>query len=301
MLDHGVCGGGRGERERRHHRQRRCRTYVDREGAWNLSATGPVGSAAAFMAELDRVCDEIFAEARASGARESRDAYLFDALLRLGTRLGAGTPRSGPEGGGTMASDAQARPEVEWETEGGDSAGGGAGAGAGAGGSTRKAAKPPTHLALLRVDLAALVSGAVGGGEVCEIAGIGPVSVAHARSVLGDSVLKLVMTRGVDVVSATHLGRGPSAAQKIALLWSAGVCSVEGCNRTRLEVDHRVPWASVPETRLDNLDPFCGHHHKLKTFKGWALVKGSGRRRMVPPGHPDHPDKAPESNLFDTG
>ena len=36
------------------------------------------------------------------------------------------------------------------------------------------------------------------------------------------------ITRGRDVATVVHLGRGPNAAQKIALLWSQPLCSREG-------------------------------------------------------------------------
>jgi len=148
------------------------------------------------------------------------------------------------------------------------------------------------YLALLRVDVAALRRGGVDGEECCELTGIGPVPVAVARDLLGDAVLQLVITRGRDVASVVHLGRGPNAAQKIALLWSQPTCSREGCGQlwTHAEIDHRVPWADTHHTQLDGLDRLCRHDHRLKTNHGWALVTGTGPRRMVPPGHPDHPD-----------
>ena len=146
-------------------------------------------------------------------------------------------------------------------------------------------------LALLRVDYEALVRGAVEGEERCEIGGIGPVPVRVARELLNESVLKLVVTRGVDVANLTHLGRGPSAAQRIALLWASPTCAAEGCNAVRTEVDHRVEWAETHHTRLDELDPLCRHHHDRKTYDGWALVEGTGKRPMVPPGDPRHPGR----------
>ncbi len=94
------------------------------------------------------------------------------------------------------------------------------------------------------------------------------------------------------MASVTHLGRGPSAAQRIALLWRDPKCVVEGCNAVRTEVDHRIPWAQTHHTRLDELDNVCDHHHDLKTYEGWALVAGSGRRPMVPPDDPRHPGQA---------
>jgi hypothetical protein len=42
-------------------------------------------------------------------------------------------------------------------------------------------------------------------------------------------------------------------------------------------------------TELANLDPLCGHHHRLKTHDGWALIAGVGKRPMVPPDDPRHP------------
>jgi hypothetical protein len=149
------------------------------------------------------------------------------------------------------------------------------------------------YLGVLRLDLEALVRGITGPGETCEIAGLGPIPVSRARELLGESILKLVLTRGKDVVNVTHLGRGPSAAQKIALLWQQRTCSRQGCGRqARLQYDHRDEWRNVHRTDLDNLDPLCPADHHLKTNQGWALVNGTGTRPMVPPNHPDHPRNA---------
>lgn len=141
----------------------------------------------------------------------------------------------------------------------------------------------PKNTVIIRVDLASLVRGQTQGGEVCEVRGVGPISVAQARALLGDSVLKLVLTRGADVCNVTHLGRGTSAAQKIALLWSDTTCRVLGCDRQVVQHDHNLPWSKRQETMLDNIDPLCWSHHQLKTHQGWSLEPGSGRRRFVPP------------------
>jgi hypothetical protein len=152
-----------------------------------------------------------------------------------------------------------------------------------------RAAVNPRYLALLRVDVQALRRGGVQGQELCEIAGVGPVPVSIARGLLGEAIVKLVITRGVDVLNVTHLGRGPTAAQRAALLWTNPTCSVLGCNRARIENDHREPWAQTHWTRLDELDPLCVFHHDLKTRLGWALVAGKGKRGFVPPDDPRHP------------
>ena len=163
-----------------------------------------------------------------------------------------------------------------------------------AGGSSGGGRRREKYLALLRVDVEALRRGAVDGEECCELTGIGPVPVGVARGLLGDAVVHLVITRGRDVASVVHLGRGPSAAQRIALLWSQPTCSREGCDSlwTHAEVDHRVPWADSHRTELAGLDRLCRHDHRLKTNHGWALVDGTGTRPMVPPDHPDHPHNA---------
>jgi hypothetical protein len=89
---------------------------------------------------------------------------------------------------------------------------------------------------------------------------------------LGDAILKLVITNGIDVKNVTHLGRGPTVAQQVALWWESPTCRVLDCACTsRLQNDHRNDWTYVHETVFENLDPLCQHHHNLKTRYGWAL------------------------------
>jgi hypothetical protein len=149
----------------------------------------------------------------------------------------------------------------------------------------------PRFMGLIRADIEALRRGKVEGDEICEIAGLGPIPVTVARELLGDAVLKLVITKGVDVANVTHLGRSPTVAQQVALWWLAPECTRLGCTRTqRLENDHREDWAKTKHTRLDESDPLCGHDHDLKTHHGWALIDGNGKRPMVPPDDPRHPN-----------
>ncbi len=151
------------------------------------------------------------------------------------------------------------------------------------------------YLTLVRVDLEALQRGHIDGDdELCEITGLGPIPVATARELLGESILKLVITKGVDVLHVTHLGRGVNTAQQIALLWQQPVCTRLGCGRRhRMENDHRVEWAKIHCTELANIEPLCIGDHDLKTRHGWALIDGTGKRPMVPPDHPQHPKNRP--------
>ncbi len=102
--------------------------------------------------------------------------------------------------------------------------------------------------------------------------------------------MKLVITRGVDVVNVTHLGRRATEAMATALQWTNPRCSNIGCDHELfVEIDHRLGFANVGRTRLGELDGLCRGCHGLKSTQNWQLVRGSGRRRFVPPGHPDHP------------
>ncbi len=244
---------------RRIHRERRLGHGVGLDGGWRLQANGTVADGSVIAAELDRLTDEIFLDAGASGIRECRDAYAFDALTEMARR--SGSLRHG---------------------RGGDSA-------------KQGRLADPQHLALLRVDVEALWRGHVEGDELCEVAGLGPIPVNIAKALLGDAVLKLVITKGVDVLNVTSLTRGPTQAMRYARLWTSPFCRVEGCTRTRVEHDHRwgAEYKDTHHTRLDELDGLCHTHHDLRTREGWALVPGTGDRPIVGPDDPRHPANAP--------
>ena len=234
--------------------QRHARDYADGEGAWNLIVRGPVDVGAEFRRVHDPIVEEMFKAARAEGRREPRDAYAFDAFMELVHRA---------EGAGQVP----------------------------AGTATKT---PARFVGLIRADIEALRRGSVDGDEICEIAGLGPIPVRVAADLLGEATLKLVITKGVDVMNVTHLGRSVTAAQQVALWWCSPGCTVEGCTRHRwLENDHRRDWVETHHTRLDETDPLCSHHHDLKTYAGWALVSGKGKRPMVPPDDPRRPKCRP--------
>lgn len=239
---------------RRIHAERRLTRHTDGEGAWNLTARGTAEQGAIVNAVLDPIIDEIFQDNRRTGVRASRDTYAFDGLVEMARRAS-----------GTPGADAASSPSRRTN---------------------------PRFLGLLRIDVEALRRGQVEGDELCEISGVGPIPVRVARGLLEDSILKLVITRGTDVLNVTSLGRGPTAAMKVALAWTSPTCTVEGCSRTFSEVDHREDFARTRHTRLDELDRLCNGHHDLKTYEGWALVAGSGKRPMVPPDDPRHPGNA---------
>jgi len=145
---------------------------------------------------------------------------------------------------------------------------------------------------LVRVDLEALFRGYPAEGELCEIAGYGPVPVSVVKELLaqGDTFLAAIITKGQAVVGVAHLGRSHTAAQRTALQWLYPICAVEGCSALAREIDHRHDWVKTLTTRFEDSDPYCHHHHYLKTHQGWRLVEGSGKRVFVPPDDPRHPN-----------
>jgi Domain of unknown function (DUF222) len=157
--------------DRRIHTERRLRRWTDAEGAWNLSARGTADAGSRMNAVLNPIIDELFNVAWRGGRRESREAYAFDALIELAHRhLGRrGDDAATPAGGSESA------PGTVPATP----------ANAGVGDRAERTGNP-THLALLRVDLDALARGWVEGDELCEVAGIGPISIRTARDLLGN-------------------------------------------------------------------------------------------------------------------
>jgi hypothetical protein len=138
---------------------------------------------------------------------------------------------------------------------------------------------------LVRVDADALDRGRVVGGEVCEVAGYGPIPVPAARHLLADSALAVVLTRGTDVLRVANFSRAPSAIQTTVLQWRDPVCSVEGCtNAARLEADHIDLWSENGPTSLENLEYKCARHHDLKSTQGWTEAPGpAGQPRPLHP------------------
>ena len=144
---------------------------------------------------------------------------------------------------------------------------------------------------IVRIDHAALLRGWVAEGETCEIAGFGPIPVSVVREWMRDAFIAAVLTDGEDVKKVVHLGRRFTAKQKTALQWRDPECCVEGCTNTlRLEYDHDTGWANTYTTTVDDGDRLCHLDHKRKT-SGWylAAADANGKRRLIPPDHPDHP------------
>ncbi|HEY6531559.1 MAG TPA: HNH endonuclease signature motif containing protein, partial [Acidimicrobiales bacterium] len=160
---------------------------------------------------------------------------------------------------------------------------------------------------IVRADLAALDRGHTEPGELCEIAGQGPIPVADAWKIIdGGAFVAGIVTDGTDVSKVRHLGRRPTVLQRTVLEWeTAGTCAVEGCtNAVRTEIDHTEPWATTQVTQIGDLAALCKSCHAKKTYEGFTLGPRlpNGKRQLIPPGHPAPPgEQGAQSGLFDTG
>ncbi len=275
---------------RRHHeemhRSRHCRTWTDRDGAFRLDARLTPDAGAVLLSSLEAQSNLIFGQARKEGRHEPADAYRADALVALVSGqalISKGTARRGSPAGRSGDSDRGDGNTGDSDTRDGDT-GDGPASPAGPG------ARATVHL---RVDLDALRRGSLSDGELCEIPGVGPVSIDTARELMGDAITQLVITDGVDVTTICHLGRSIPSPLRTALVERDQACVVPGCDvRQGLEIDHwAVSFADGGPASLENLARLCGHHHYLRTHRGFQLLGGPGHWRWRTP-KPDRPPAA---------
>jgi hypothetical protein len=247
------------QREARAQSERILRTWVEDGlgcGLWKV----PLAKHARIMAVIGVELDRIFHQARRDGVRESAEAYAADALVAVAEEA-TGVNGTGSIGTGPPVTDG----------------------GTGCGGRSASDVK-----VIVRVDHSALLRGEVADGELCEIAGLGPVPVSTVNQwIAGDAFKVAIVTEGVDIRSIVHMGRSPIELQRTALQWhTAGTCAIEGCSSTaRLEIDHVAEWSQTGRTTLDELARVCGHHHDLKTHNGYRFgpLGPNGKRPLIAP------------------
>ncbi|AKL73642.1 protein of unknown function DUF222/HNH endonuclease [Actinobacteria bacterium IMCC26256] len=153
------------------------------------------------------------------------------------------------------------------------------------------AAKPARANAVMniRIDMASLKRGHTENGEVCEIAGVGPIPVATATAHLGEAFLKLLVMDGTDIRTIAHMGRSIPAKLRTGLEERDRVCQVPTCDMNiGLEIDHIIPFAEGGATSFENLVRLCKRHHLQKTHDGYRLEaidasKGAPWRWRPPP------------------
>ena len=145
-------------------------------------------------------------------------------------------------------------------------------------------ANAPTSMVHVVVDYEALMRGHTVAGEKCEIPGFGPIPVTLARQMSEDAILKVLLTKGVDVVAVAHGGYTIPSHLRTALEVRDPKCIVPGCDvRRRLQKDHRNAFGRTQVTKLEDLAHLCRFHHYLKTFCGYTYRGGPGHWQWIPP------------------
>ncbi|AKL72427.1 protein of unknown function DUF222/HNH endonuclease [Actinobacteria bacterium IMCC26256] len=223
------------ERHRQVHKSRFLKSWTDLDGSFNLKARMTVANGALVMAALKPIQDEVFRSARKSGVHERPEAYAADALLVLCEKASSSETGAGSSRTKTTRSNAVMH---------------------------------------IRVDIDALKRGHTEHGEICEIAGVGPIPVATATEYLGEAFLKLLVIDGTDIKTVAHMGRHIPAPLRTAVEERDRVCQVPTCDMTLgLEIDHIVPFAEGGPASLENLVRLCKRHHLQKTHDGYRLEK----------------------------
>jgi hypothetical protein len=143
---------------------------------------------------------------------------------------------------------------------------------------------PPAGMVHVVVDYEALMRGHTVVGEKCEIPGFGPIPVTLARQMSEDAILKVLLTKGVDVMAVAHGGYTIPAHLRSALDVRDPKCIVPGCDaRRRLQKDHRNAFGRTRVTKLEDLAHLCPFHHYLKTFCGYTYRGGPETWQWIPP------------------
>jgi hypothetical protein len=177
-------------RERRIRAARSLRTRTDAEGAFCLSLRGPAIDGVRLQALLRPFEEQAFRAGRTDGIRDTFENRAYDAFYALLTHLQAHA--EGPEAPATPAPAAATPVPTAEPTDA----------------APPPTAAPPARLpggnnikVIVRIDHTALARGHTVAGETCEVAGLGPISVATAKVLMDDAFLAAVITRGRDVIN----------------------------------------------------------------------------------------------------
>ncbi len=193
-------------RRARIHQRRSLRSYTDAEGEWHLHCQNNPEVGARIMAALDPFHEAIFRQARSEGRREAPAAYAADALAEMARCSHDGIADREPA---TAGAEVAADPGDDSGTDATPEAAGPAVAAAKLGpppAPPRRSRSSGPPKIIVRVDLGALLRGWPTEGEVCEIAGFGPVAVSAVRDMIDadDPFLAALATRGQKVLGVAQ-------------------------------------------------------------------------------------------------
>ena len=281
-----TSGESEAARHERLRKRRYARTSVDPDGLVLLRAGFAPQDWAPFASLLQGATDHEFRRARRDGRREPVQAYAADALLRLLTPAAAPAPQ--PVGGSDL------RPPA-------DLADGAQHPGHRARGCSRtRTSRASRTGSLIRRSRRRssprqrswcwwtrplLRRGHRLGGERCEIAGVGTVSVGWVRELLPDAISHALVHDGTEILGYASATRSIRKAVHLAVKARDWRCVVRGCGRARrLQRDHRHDYALGGSGSSDNLNLLCAFHHHQKTCEGAKLDKVGDEYHWTPPG-----------------
>jgi hypothetical protein len=143
----------------------------------------------------------------------------------------------------------------------------------------------PKTMMVVHVSYDAMVRGHLAGGEVSEIAGVGPIPLDVARRLAADSILRVLVAKGGQPMAVTPGVRTVPRALRLLIEARDRACVVPGCDVTRgLQVDHRKGWAVLGPTDLENCALLCKIHHDMKSYLGYVLRREEdGSMTFSPP------------------
>jgi hypothetical protein len=105
-----------------------------------------------------------------------------------------------------------------------------------------------------------------------------------------DSILKVILAKGVEITAVAHSGRNIRAHQRTALLARDPKCIVPGCEiRRGLQIDHRPPYVETRYTSVEELARLCPWHHYQKSHCGYTYRGGPGTWEWIAPETPTDP------------
>jgi len=283
-------------RSRETERLRRARVHTNRYFRWGQDEQGGIrGGFFCDEVEFARVAPRLEAEAKrrwkaagnGNGLGDSLEAHRLDAFIDLLS----GSAAWGSGGDDDLDGD----DDDGGDGDDGDGDGGGDGPdgedeGGRDGGTEqgRARGRGPRPRTLIIVNAESLRRGTTEGDELCEIEGIGPVSVAAATELLSEGGFQYLVKEGFDIKTVTKSTRVIANCIDMALVVRDRVCARPGCgNRLGLERDHwQLDYGKEGPSELENLVRLCPECHKLKTDGGWRLEGGPGAWRWVAPAKP---------------
>ena len=252
------------------------------DGSGRIDIHGPLDRTAQIMAALEPLERELFEQNRKTTTMVHPDAVAFDAMTTMAD-LFTNTPsvddteRSANGDGGDSDSGATVD-----DTDDGGLGGEADTAPAPNGKRAKTRGSRPLAVIVVHVSYAAYLRGYTVPGEICEIEGAGPITVATAYRLASDSIMKAVVNDGVDISLISHLGRTISAHLRTGVEVRDPTCNIEGCEIDRhLEIDHNIPVAAGGLTCLANIGRLCHHHHYLKTLRDLRRIGPHGNQKLV--------------------